>query len=206
MKFTQNIRIAFFAVVISATALVSCIKEETISNKEREKISLEAWIRLNKPELLDNYQENGGYYVEILAGDQNENKPVSSNGNDFGSEPLMEQDTCWFFCNITGRDINGRICMTRNGELADLCGTFSYFTHYVPYINYCGSTNFGLLEGTYLAMRNEFKLGNSVSSHGVFLSAIDSLLVVNWKGNIKSHFPKDFCVSESHFSRDFCVL
>lgn len=162
MKFTQNIRIAFFAVVISATALVSCIKEETISNKEREKISLEAWIRLNKPELLDNYQENGGYYVEILAGDKNENKPVSSNGNDFGSEPLMEQDTCWIYANITGRDINGRICMTRNGELADLCGTFSYFTHYVPYINYCGSTNFGLLEGTYLAMRNEFKLGNSI--------------------------------------------
>ncbi len=159
MRFTQNIRIFFYAVVVSATALVSCIKEESISNKEREKISLEAWIRLNKPELLDNYQENGGYYVEILGGDKNENIGVSD--NDFGSEPIMEQDTCWMYANMTGRDINGRVFLTRNGELAELCGTFSYFTHYVPYINYCGNINFGLLEGTYLATRNEFKIGNT---------------------------------------------
>lgn len=157
MRFTQSIKIAI-AVAFSTIALVSCIKEESISNKEREKVSLEAWIRLNKPELLDNYQTNGGYYVEILDGDKNEN--ISASGNDFGSEPLMEQDTCWMFVNMTGRDINGTICMTRSGELADMCGTFSYFTHYVPYVSYCGSTNFGLMEGTYLATRNEFKIGN----------------------------------------------
>ena len=72
----------------------------------------------------------------------------------------MEQDTCWFFCNMTGRDINGAICMTRSGALADMCGTFSYSTHYVPFMNYCGENNMGLLEGTYLAMRHELKLGN----------------------------------------------
>ena len=111
MKFRQQIKIAL-AVALSAFALTSCIKEEIVSNKEREKISLEAWIKLHKPELLNNYQEEGGYYVEILEGDKNENLPIK--GNDFGSEPLMEQDTCWVYTNMTGRDINGTICMTRS--------------------------------------------------------------------------------------------
>ena len=160
MMFSKSITNRFFAMTIAVLALTSCLQEESISNKEREQISLEAWIRLNKPELLNNYQVNGGYYVEILDGDKNEQ--ISANGNDFGSEPLMEQDTCWFYANMTGRNINGTICMTRSGQLAEMCGTFSYFTHYVPFVNYCGSINNGLMEGTYLATRNEFKIGNSV--------------------------------------------
>ena len=161
MRFTKNIANGIWAMALVVFALTSCITEESIPNKEREKISLEAWIKLNRPELLDNYQEEGGYYVEILDGDKNENLPVSKDGNDYGSEPLMEQDTCWFFCNMTGRDINGAICMTRSGALADMCGTFSYSTHYVPFMNYCGENNMGLLEGTYLAMRHELKLGDN---------------------------------------------
>ncbi len=160
MKFTKNIAKALLATAITLVAFTSCIKEESISNEEREKVSLEAWIRLNRPELLNNYQAEGGYYVEILEGDKNENLPVSKEGNDFGSEPLMEQDTCWFFCNMTGRDIKGAICMTRNGAFADMCGTFSYSTHYVPFVNYCGENNMGLLEGTYLATRHELTLSD----------------------------------------------
>ena len=121
MKFTKNITKTLWAVAFAALALTSCIKEEGISNEEREKISLEAWIKLNKPQLLDNYQEEGGYYVEILDGDKNENLPINKEGNDFGSEPLMEQDTCWVFTNMTGRDINGAVCMTRSGALAVVC-------------------------------------------------------------------------------------
>ena len=157
MRFVQNIKFAFVALAM-AFATVSCLNETSVPNSEREKISLEAWIKLHKPELLDNYQEEGGYYVELLEYVEL-NEPAS--GNDFGSEPLMDQDTCWVFTNMTGRDINGSICMTRSGELADMCGTFSHLTHYVPYINYCGNTNMGLLEGTYLAMRNELKIGDS---------------------------------------------
>ena len=160
MKFTKNIVKGLLAIAVAIFALTSCIKEESVPNSERERISLEAWIKLHKPELLNNYQEEGGYYVEILSGDKNENLPVSADGNDFGSEPLMEQDTCWVYCNMTGRDINGAICMTRSGELADMCGTFSNFTHYVPFVNYCGENNMGLLEGTYLAMRHELKIGD----------------------------------------------
>ena len=72
MRFTQNITKIALAIVVSTLALASCINENSISNEEREKISLEAWIKLNKPELLNNYQEEGGYYVEILDGDTNE--------------------------------------------------------------------------------------------------------------------------------------
>ena len=158
MRFIPNIKIALVALV-AMVATASCITEDSVSNEEREKISLKAWISLNKPDLLDNYQEEGGYYVEILEGDKNENLPV--NGNDFGSEPLMEQDTCWVYTNMTGRDINGTVCLTRDGHLAEMCGTFSYSTHYVPYINYCGNNNMGLLEGTYLSMRHELKIGDT---------------------------------------------
>ena len=159
MKLRNSIK--FLAVaLLGVLALTSCIKEVTTPNSEREKIALDAWIRIHKPELIGNYQENGGYYVEILDGDRNDNDVAA--GNNFGSEPIMEQDTCWVFTNITGRDINGVICMTRDYKLADLCGTFSHFTHYAPYINYGGSINMGLLEGTYLSMRNELKVNNSV--------------------------------------------
>lgn len=157
MKFAKNIRV-ILVVAAMVASLTSCITETSIPNKEREDKSLKAWIKLNKPELLYNYQEEGGYYVEILENDINEN--IVSTDNDYGSEPLMDQDTCWVYTNMTGRDINGTVCMTRSGDLADMCGTFSYSTHYVPYMNYCGSTNMGLLEGTYLAMRHELTLSD----------------------------------------------
>lgn len=158
MRFKETI-LSLVAVALAILATTSCIKEPSVSNKEREQISLKAWIALNKSELLDNFQENGGYYVEILEEDKNEMLPI--NGNNLGSEPIMDQDTCWVFTKMTGRDINGAVCMTRSYELAQLCGTFSHSTHYAPYVNYGGNTNMGLLEGSYLAMRNELKLGDS---------------------------------------------
>lgn len=159
MRLKHNIK-TLLAMTLAVITITSCIKEENVPYNEREKISLKTWIKLNKPELLNNYQEDGGYYVEILEGDKNENIPVSDDGNDFGSEPLMKQDTCWVYTMMTGRDINGSICMTRSYQEAEMCGTFSHFTHYVPYINYCGNNNMGLLEGTYLAMRHELTLSD----------------------------------------------
>ena len=157
MKIGNKIKI-LSVTLLALLATASCIKEESVPNNEREKVSLDTWIKLHKPELVNNYQEEGGYYVEILDGDTNEN--ISADGNNLGSEPIMEQDTCWVFTNMTGRDINGAICMTRDHKLAELCGTFTYFTHYAPFVNYGGSVNVGLLEGTYIAMRNELKIGD----------------------------------------------
>ena len=185
--------------VVAAIATTSCIKEENVTNKEREQISLKAWIRLNKPEILNNYQENGGYYVEILEGDKNENIPVSTDGNDYGSEPLMDQDTCWVYTNMTGRDINGAICMTRSGALADMCGTFSYFTHYVPYINYCGSNNMGLLEGTYLAMRHELTLSEEYCDwyYAKYNKEIERSYKIRRGSKIRLYLPSSIAYGES---------
>lgn len=196
MRFMQNITKITMAIVVSVLAMVSCIKEDSISNEEREKISLEAWIRLNKPELLGNYQEDGGYYVEILDGDINEN--IAINGNDYGSAPLMEQDTCWVYTNMTGRDINGSICMTRSGALAEMCGTFSYFTHYVPFVNYCGNNNMGLLEGTYLAMRNALVLGEEYCK----MKNLTSPYKMRRGSNIRLYLPSTIAYGESGTSTE----
>ena len=158
MRFFRNIKILLPLLLLSAVA-VSCINESSVSNAEREKISLDAWIKLHKPGLLDNYQEEGGYYVEVIE-EGSLGEVISDDGNTLGSEAIMEQDTCWLFTEITARDINGSICMTRSREMAELCGTFSYYTHYVPYLYYGGNVNMGLLEGSYLAMRNELKIGD----------------------------------------------
>lgn len=60
---------------------------------------------------------------------------------------------------FTGRDLAGNIILTRNADSARLAGTFSKYTHYVPFYRYCGTENTGLMEGTWLAMRNTLKLG-----------------------------------------------
>lgn len=153
MKRNRNILLVVVAAVLW---LSSCVKELSMSGAEQEARSLAAWMRLNKPDLVGNYQENGGYYVEVLAwGDED----IPAEGNDFGSEPLMEQDTCWVFTDMTGYSLDGNVCLTRTPLLAEMNGTFSYNTHYVPYVNYCGNVNLGLLEGSYLSMRNTLTLG-----------------------------------------------
>jgi hypothetical protein len=88
MRFSHSI-ITIVAATFAAFTATSCIKESSVSNEEREKISLDEWIALHKPELKNNYQENGGYYVEKLDGDINESLPV--NGNNLGSEAIMDQ-------------------------------------------------------------------------------------------------------------------
>ena len=199
MKFTKSLASGILAVAIVAFALTSCIKEETVSNKEREKISLEAWIKLNKPEILNNKQEDGGYYVEILEGDKNENLPISADGNDFGSEPLMDQDTCWVYCNMTGRDINGAICMTRSSMYAQMCGTFSYSTHYVPYMTYCGSNNMGLLEGTYLSMRHELVLSDEYREwyYNKYNVNLDNTYKMRRGSKVRLYLPSTIAYGES---------
>ena len=196
MKFVQNIKFALVAFAV-AFAAISCITEESVPNKEREKVSLEAWIKLHKPELLNNYQENGGYYVEILENDLNDH--IAANGNDFGSEPIMDQDTCWVFMNMTGRDINGAVCLTRSYELAQMCGTFAYPTHYTSYVCYGGSNNMGLLEGTYLAMRNELKLSEEytkwyAAKYGVEL---ESNYKLHKGSNVRLYLPSTIAYAES---------
>lgn len=126
--------------------LASCAKEQTESYDKFEDQALEAYMTQKHPELLENLQTDGGYYVDILEPGKADAKPVN--------------DTiCWVKFDFSGRDLSGNIALTRRANEAYQLGTFTKYTHYVPYYRYCGEANAGLIEGTYLAMRNTLYLG-----------------------------------------------
>ena len=132
--------------VAGLLALTSCAKDEDESYVQFENQALEAWMTQHRSDLVQNYQSDGGYYIDVIeAGDQSLD-PI-------GKEPI------WVSFDFTGRDLAGNIILTRNADSARLAGTFSKYTHYVPFYRYCGTENTGLMEGTWLAMRNTLKLG-----------------------------------------------
>ena len=66
-RYTMNrIFVGIVSLLATAVMAVSCIEEPTISFNDIEQRSLKAWIEKHRPELKDNYQEEGGYYVEVL--------------------------------------------------------------------------------------------------------------------------------------------
>lgn len=153
MKF-KNRNLSLAAAVVGLL-LASCAKMESISSEQFETQALEAWITQHRPELLENYQPEGGYYVEVLDAGETDAEPV--------------RDTvCWVRYDFSGRDLSGNIILTRNEREAIQAGTYTKYTHYVPLYNICGLTNTSLLEGTYLAMRNTLTLGeNYAQQHGL---------------------------------------
>ena len=143
--------------LLSLFALTSCVNEPEFSGDELEARSLRAWMKKNHPELMGNYQEKGGYYVDVLA--WGDNTATADSENDLGSQAIMDQDTCWVFYNFTGYNLDGSICSTRDEVIARMQATFSDRTHYVPYGNYCGKEEFyAIVEGSYLASRNKITL------------------------------------------------
>lgn len=125
--------------------LTSCAKEQTESYDKFENQALEAWIAQNRNELLKNYQPEGGYYVEVIDAGNMQAAPVNDTA-------------CWVKFDFSGRDLSGNIVLTRRADEAYQLGTFTKYTHYVPFYRYCGTSNSSLMEGTYLAMRNTLHL------------------------------------------------
>ncbi|MBQ5700578.1 MAG: hypothetical protein IIV68_00485, partial [Alistipes sp.] len=148
--------------LLSLFALTSCVNEPTYSSDELEARSLKAWMKKNHPELIGNYQENGGYYVHVLSwGDEVAATEESTTEKviDLGNQPIMDQDTCWVYYNFTGYNLDGSVFSTRDEIIARMQATFSDRTHYVPYGNFCGKEEFyAIVEGSYLASRNKIKL------------------------------------------------
>ena len=101
MRYITKITSLLFIVL----ALTSCIKEPSQKFEEIEQLSLKAWIEKYHPELLDNYQEDGGYYVEVL------------DEGVLDSLPITGEDV-WMWYDFTGRSLNGTICETRSYALA----------------------------------------------------------------------------------------
>lgn len=120
----------------------SCIEEPTTTFEEVEQRSLKAWMEKHRPDIAGNFQQEGGYYVEVL---------------DYGvadSTAVTGKDV-WLWYNFTGRDLDGNICETRSANLATQLGTFTNYTHYIPAFRFSGAESHSIHEGTYLATFNK---------------------------------------------------
>lgn len=115
--------------------------------EEVEKRSFTAWMEQHHPELLANYQEDGGYYVEVL--DRGVMDSVSVTGKDV-----------WVWYDFTSRSLSGNLLETRSAELTTQVGTFNNHTRYIPAFRFSGKDNHTLMEGTYLATFNTLKIGD----------------------------------------------
>ncbi|MFQ7503175.1 MAG: hypothetical protein ACLRMJ_08860 [Alistipes finegoldii] len=52
--------------VAGLLALTSCAKDEDESYVQFENQALEAWMTQHRPDLVKNYQPDGGYYIDVL--------------------------------------------------------------------------------------------------------------------------------------------
>ena len=102
--------------IIAATA---CVHEPSISYNDIEQRSLKAWIDKYHPELLNNYQEEGGYYVEVLDRGIQDSLPIT--GKDV-----------WVWFDLTARDLQGNIYETRSATIAEQLATYNAHAHYIP--------------------------------------------------------------------------
>ena len=76
--------------VAGLLALTSCAKDEDESYVQFENQALEAWMTQHRSDLVQNYQSDGGYYIDVIeAGDQSLD-PI-------GKEPI------WVSFDFTGR-------------------------------------------------------------------------------------------------------
>lgn len=133
--------------IIAITLLSSCFKEPKVSYEDVERRSLRAWITEYHPELLENYQEEGEYYVEVL--DRGIQDSVEVTGKDV-----------WVWCDFTTRNLDGDIVETRNADLTKMVNTFNKHTRYIPAFRFSGKDSHTLMEGTYLATFNKLKIAD----------------------------------------------
>lgn len=144
--------------LLAGVLSVSCVKDPEEAYSDVENRSLRAWMLKNKPELVENYQEDGAYYVEVLDPGVADSMSINEILKD------KDQGSCWLFFDMTGRDLHGQVCLTRSEPIAKMQGTFTKYTHYVPYLRYIGDVNISLMEGTYLAMKSVLKLGEKYAA------------------------------------------
>ena len=136
--------------LLLATTLFACVKEPEITFNEIEQQSLKAWIEKYHPQLKDNYQEEGGYYVEVL------DKGI------LDSVPVTGKDV-WVWYDFTARDLQGNVLETRDWVMANQLNTYTNYTHYAPAFRFSGAESHTLMEGTYLATFNKLTVRDTES-------------------------------------------
>ncbi len=145
---------AFFAAIFT----LSCTEYNTVDAEDIENEIFADWMAKYHPDLLANYQEDGAYYIDLVTEGDTTGRPISDT-------------SCWVEYDLTGYDLNGNICVTRNDLVAWQQGTYTDYTHYVPYYrfsydlddyeDYDDYDDFGLLlECTQLAFTNALTVGD----------------------------------------------
>lgn len=141
--------------------LLSCSKDpDTTYPDDTQNKALNAWMKLNRPDLIENVQEEGAYYVEVIsAGDES-------------ADPIRSHENIWVEYQIECRtlpadgSLQGDIILTRDSMQAKQLGTFTRYTHYVPYFQFAGApySESYLQDGIYLSMRNALTLGETYAA------------------------------------------
>ncbi|MEE0863897.1 MAG: hypothetical protein U0L61_02040 [Alistipes sp.] len=141
MNYSMKLTSLFMVLLLA----VACIEEPTMDANDIEQRSLAAWIDKYRPDLKDNYQTEGGYYVDLIDEGCQDSLPVT--GKDV-----------WLWYNFTGRDLQGNIQETRDYKRAIQLGTYTPYTHYVPAYRFSGKESTTMMEGTYLATFNKLHI------------------------------------------------
>ncbi len=155
MKYISNFygRLAALLIVCALSAACADRQDENYAGAENR--SLKEWMKIHHPELLGNYQSDGGYYVDIV----NPGDPDAKTVND---------TICWVRFELTGRSLAGNVCLTRNELTARQLGTFTRYTHYVPFYKYCGQYTGALIDGVHAALRDTLTLDPAYAvEHGL---------------------------------------
>lgn len=88
------------------TTLCSCAEEpDNAYPGNTQNKALKAWMTQNRPDLLENYQEEGEYYVDVVS------------LGDLADSAILETES-WVWYDITGRDLQGNISVARDSVYA----------------------------------------------------------------------------------------
>ena len=140
-------------VVALSFLMVACADPEERLYTGLEAQSLKLWMEKYHPDLVQNHQVEGDYYIDVI-------NP--------GDGPAAQDTVYWVRMEFTGRDLAGNVCLTRDELTARQIGTFTKHTHYVPFFRYCGDERSDMLDGMHLALRNKITLGEEYAeAHGL---------------------------------------
>lgn len=124
------------ALLLFTFLISSCAKQTEGNYNTMEQLSFDKWMERNGPKTAERF--DNGMYIEQLV-----SAPTTA---------TKVEDGDWIEINFTGTNIHGDIFGTRSKEVAELQGTFTVYTHYVPQKMQILKTS-GLSEAEYFTLK-----------------------------------------------------
>ncbi len=103
--------------VIATTLCTSCMMDaDDVDIEDLAQEVLDGWMESKVVDYADYYRADDGYYVKVTE--------VGS------GTPIYQYDDCWVKYNLTGYNLSGDLCVTRDEQLAYQAGTFDTWVRY----------------------------------------------------------------------------